>query len=149
MKKINYIEDFAKWEADFSFYTTIRVRFSETDMFGHVNNVTPFIYFEQARIEFLEQIGLFSKLTNSTSIPVTADLQCDYIKQIFFPDELKVYVKVNQIGNTSMDIHYLGKNSKNDVCFTGRGRLVNVHIKTGEPIPFTEEEKRVLLQQNQ
>ncbi|RKJ13526.1 acyl-CoA thioesterase, partial [Butyricicoccus sp. 1XD8-22] len=36
--KANYIDDLVKWEEDFTFYEEVRVRFSETDMYGHLNN---------------------------------------------------------------------------------------------------------------
>lgn len=39
MKRISYIEDFEQWESGFSFYNSVKVRFGEVDMFGHVNNV--------------------------------------------------------------------------------------------------------------
>lgn len=146
MKKISYINDFQTWEAAFSFYTPIQVRFSETDMFGHVNNVAIFIYFEQARIEFLRHLGVFTNIITSETVPIAADLQCDYLKQIYFPQELKVYVKIQEIGSTSIELHYLGKNEQNEACFTGRGRLVNVHVKTGKPTPFTAEERLLLAQ---
>ncbi|HZW67798.1 MAG TPA: thioesterase family protein [Pseudogracilibacillus sp.] len=145
MRKIAYIEDFESWKEGFSFYTTIPIRFSETDMFGHVNNVSPFIYFEQARIEFLQKIGMLGQSSEEKTMPVVADLQCDYLQQMFFGDELKLYVKANSVGNSSIDIHYLGVNSSDEYCLTGRGRLVNVNVETGKSSPFTEEEREQLL----
>ena len=146
MKSVTYIDDYKKWKEEFSFYTSIRVRFSETDMFGHVNNVSPFIYFEQARIEFLKEAGLFTDLNdaNVTGIPIVADLQCDFHQQMFFDDEIKIYVKVNHIGTTSLDIHYMSVNGNNDVCLTGRGRMVYVHAKTGKPLPLSDQMKEQL-----
>jgi len=44
MKKISYIDNFEQWAAEFDFFIPIKVRFSETDMFGHLNNTVPFIY---------------------------------------------------------------------------------------------------------
>lgn len=58
MKKISYIENLASWEKDFSFYIPVKVRFCETDMFGHMNNGVAFTYFEEARIEFLKSLVL-------------------------------------------------------------------------------------------
>ena len=52
--RASYIEDFNKWQEGFSIYAPVHVRFSETDMFGHVNNTVPIAYFEYARIEFMK-----------------------------------------------------------------------------------------------
>ncbi|GAA0483733.1 thioesterase family protein [Salinibacillus aidingensis] len=141
MKTVNYISVKETWQREFSFYIPVKIRFSETDMFGHVNNVSPFIYFEEARIAFFSHIGVFQDLSDpQDGIPVVADLQCDYHKQIYFTDSLKLYVKANHVGNTSVDIHYLGINQDKDVCFTGRGRIVKIHPDSGTPVPFTEKE---------
>ncbi|MFZ3576373.1 acyl-CoA thioesterase [Virgibacillus sp. DJP39] len=143
MKSIAYIEDIEKWRESFSFSVPIKIRFSETDMFGHVNNVSPFIYFEEARIEFLKSIGLF-EMNSDNAVPVAADLQCDYLHQLFFNDKLDVYVKVNTVGNTSMDVHYMGINQDNRICVTGRGRLVYINPKTGKPVPLDDHVKQNL-----
>jgi acyl-CoA thioester hydrolase len=145
MKKVSYIEDFQAWKNEFSFSIPIKVRFSETDMFGHVNNVSPFIYFEEARIAFMEEVGIFTDLSEgSDRVPVVADLQCDYHQQMYFGDTLNLYVKANHVGNTSMDIHYMMVNQEEKICITGRGRVVQINPQTGKPVPFNEEQKRVL-----
>lgn len=145
MKNIAYIEDFEQWKNDFSFSIPIRIRFSETDMFGHVNNVSPFIYFEEARIEFLKSVGLFDDNANSEGIPIVADLQCDYLRQVYFQDSLQIYVKAAHVGNTSFDIHYMGVNQNEEVCLTGRGRIVYINTSTGRPLPLSESIKQKLL----
>ncbi|WP_042223299.1 acyl-CoA thioesterase [Oceanobacillus manasiensis] len=145
MKAIPYIDDMEKWRKSFSFSTPIKIRFSETDMFGHVNNVSPFIYFEQARIEFLKSVGLFnSHSKEDNGIPVVADLQCNYLQQMYFNEDLTMYVKANHIGNTSIDIHYMGIVNE-EIALTGRGRLVHVHPKTGRPLSISEDMKENLL----
>lgn len=145
MRKISYIEDFETWKEEFSFYTEIKVRFSETDMFGHVNNVSPFIYFEQARIEFMNDKGIYELGYSADIVPVVADLQCDFIDQMYFGDTLKIYVKANSVGNSSIDIHYLGVNQDDKICIIGRGALVNINIKTGKPVKILDEVKEKLL----
>ncbi|WP_047985019.1 acyl-CoA thioesterase [Ornithinibacillus californiensis] len=145
MRKINYIEDFDIWKKEFSFSIPIRIRFSETDMFGHVNNVSPFIYFEEARIEYLKSVGLFDDGSSSEGIPIVADLQCDYLRQVYFQDSLQVYVKATHVGNTSFDIHYMGLNQDGEVCITGRGRIVYINATSGKPLPLSDDIKGKLM----
>ncbi|MDY0408605.1 acyl-CoA thioesterase [Virgibacillus soli] len=139
MKNISYIEDYTKWKADFKFCIPINVRFSETDMFGHVNNVSPFIYFEEARIAYMKEIGLFSLDDQPEGIPVVADLQCDYHRQMYFQNQLQLFVKTNTVGKTSFDIHYMAVNEKEELCLTGRGRIVYVNPSTGKPVQLDDE----------
>ena len=146
MSKINYIADFPVWVKEFTFSHRIKVRFSETDMFGHLNNTVPFTYFELARIEFFKHKGFMQewvKIENET-IPVVADLQCDFMKQVFFDENLDIYVKANSIGNTSVDLHYMGKKEDGTICFTGRGTMVQMSKKTGKGVPWTEEMRGLL-----
>lgn len=144
MYKISYIDDFEQWKREFKFFIEVKIRFSETDMFGHVNNVSPFIYFEEARIEFLRQIGVFTKIKDSESVPVVADLQCNFLEQMFFGEKLLLFVKANKVGSSSIDLHYMGVKENGNVCFTGRGNLVNINPTTGKSIPLTEDEKKKL-----
>lgn len=139
MKNISYIESFEQWKKAFTFFIPIRIRFSETDMFGHVNNRAAFIYFEEARISLLESMQLYHHLDESNTIPVVADLQCDYHTPIYFGETIHVYVKVHKIGESSFDLHYLAVNENETVCLTGRGSIVNIDRKTEKPLPFTTE----------
>lgn len=143
MSRISYIDNLIEWSSDFSFKHEIKVRFSETDMFGHLNNTVPFTYFEEARIEYLISMGFMEDWSSSENdvIPVVADLQCDYIQQVFFNDHLTIHVKAASVGNSSVDIHYLGTKQGGSVCLTGRGTLVQVSKATGKPIPWAEEMK--------
>ena len=92
----SYIEDLEEWQKDFTFFTPIKVRFSETDLYGHMNNTVPIVYFEQARIEFLNNLGIMEEWLDReiNNIIVIADIQCDYVKQVYFDEQLKVYVKI-------------------------------------------------------
>jgi acyl-CoA thioester hydrolase len=148
MGKVTYINEITSWEKEFEFYYPVKVRFSETDMFGHLNNTIPFIYFEQARIEFFKNLGFMQnwvKPQNET-IPVVADLQCDFLKQVFFDEQLKIYVKAKAVGTSSADLHYMGKRADGTVCFTGRGTIVQISKKTGKGVPWTEEMRVLFLE---
>lgn len=145
MMKASYIGDLTTWEKEFTFYSEVSVRFSETDMYGHLNNTVNFAYFEYARIEYFKHIKLMNDWLNprGEKIPVVADLQCDYVKQVFFDEKLRIYVKANSIGGSSVDIHYMAKNQKDEIVFTGRGTIVQIDRKTGKSAKWTEEEREV------
>lgn len=147
MKNISYIPDFEKWEEEFDFSCSVQVRFYETDMYGHVNNTVPFGYFEYARIEYFKYLGFMQYWNNpeNGTIPVVADLQCDFLAQMFFDDHITIYVKVHEVGKSSVDLHYMGKRKDGTLCLTGRGRIVQVNRKTGRPQPWTGEMRKRLI----
>ncbi|WP_152654783.1 thioesterase family protein [Oceanobacillus sp. CFH 90083] len=144
MSRISYIENFSAWEKEFSFYVPISIRFSETDMYGHVNNISPFIYFEEARIAYLNSIGFLSKDMRQKDGIVVADLQCNYLKELYFGDIIRVYVKTASVGTTSFDIHY--KVMKEDeIVLTARGRLVYMDTEKKAPKKLSAELKEKLM----
>jgi len=146
LPKINYISDIAQWEKEFQFSSPVKVRFSETDMFGHLNNTVPFTYFELARIEFFKHIGFMQDWlkTDNETIPVVADLQCDFLQQVFFDETIHVYVKANSVGTSSVDLHYMGKRQNGNICFTGRGTMVQISKKTGKGVPWSDDMKKLM-----
>ncbi|WP_265738334.1 acyl-CoA thioesterase [Pseudalkalibacillus salsuginis] len=139
MKGIDYIQDWKSWRTGFHFYTTVDVRFSEVDPFNHLNNTIPFVYFEDARIQLFKELGFMEEWNKagSKTIPVVADLQCNYLKQIYFDETLKIYVKIAHIGKTSVDLHYLAENSEGESSLVGRGRIVHIDKHKGVPEKWT------------
>ncbi len=144
MDKVSYIDHAEKWKKEFVFSSPTTIRFSETDMFGHMNNVSPFIYFEEARINFLKEVGLFTNIHHVTGVPVVADLQCDFHQQLYFDQTIQTYVKAVHVGSTSFDLHYMVVNEKKEIVLTGRGRMVYVDQHTGKPQALSEEMKQKL-----
>ncbi|MEK4091125.1 MULTISPECIES: acyl-CoA thioesterase [unclassified Viridibacillus] len=138
----SYISNMEEWKKGFSFSVPVQVRFSETDMFGHMNNTVPITYFEYARIEFLKHLGFMEKWMqgDEEAIPVVADIQCDYVKQVYFEEQLNIFVKIENIGNSSLDLHYLAINNKEEMCFTGRGTIVQMNRQTGKSIRWNESQ---------
>lgn len=143
--RANYITDLEDWEKGFEFHADVSVRFSETDMYGHLNNTKVFTYFEFARIEYLKSLNHMEKWVDSKgdTIPIVADLQCDYRKQVFFDEKLRIFVKAASIGNSSLDLHYMGKNERDEIVFTGRGAIVQINRYTGQPVQWSQEEREV------
>lgn len=137
---ISYIDNFETWKNSFKESFPVKVRFSETDAFGHVNNTKVFTFLEEGRIEFAKKIGLMQEwVSESDAIWVNADIQCNYLHPMYFDDRLEVYVKISYIGTTSLDLNYMIENQNGVVCLTGRGRMVQINKKTGKPLKWSPE----------
>ena len=145
--KASYITDFKKWSSEFTYAVPLTVRFTEIDMYGIVNNAEVISYFEYARIEYLKHLGLMKDWLNPSAenAPVIADIQCDYVKPIVYDEKLEIYVKIDSVGTSSMDIHYLGKNETDEIVFTGRSTMVQIGKNTGKGFPWTEKEKSLFV----
>ena len=87
----------------YRFYHPIEVRYGDLDPQGHVNNAKHLTYFEQARIQYMIELGLFTKDQSFMEIGVIlADVHITYFEPIYFVQNIKVGVHAAKIGNKSM-----------------------------------------------
>ncbi|MTD29636.1 thioesterase family protein [Planomicrobium sp. YIM 101495] len=142
----NYIDDWERWQEEFSFSIPVHVRFSDTDMNGHLSNTVAAVYFEYARIEFIKHLGVGGDWlsTDSDVMAVIADLQVDFMRQVYFDEQLTIHVKVESIGKSSADVHYLAVNEKGEACLTARSALVQASKSTGRSVAWSEKERSLL-----
>ncbi|WP_253291244.1 acyl-CoA thioesterase [Virgibacillus proomii] len=65
---------------------------------------------------------------------------------MYFDQTIHVYVKAHHVGRSSVDIHYMVLDDKQEIALTGRGRLVSIHAKTGKPVSLEEAMRAALLE---
>ncbi len=89
--------------SDFRFYHPIEVRYGDLDPQGHVNNTKHLTYFEQARVAYMIELGLFTRDQSFMEIGVIlADVHITYLEPIYFGQKIKVGVHAARLGNKSM-----------------------------------------------
>jgi acyl-CoA thioester hydrolase len=87
----------------FRYYHPIEVRYGDLDPQGHVNNAKHLTYFEQARIAYMIELGLFSKDQSFMKIGVIlAEVHITYLEPVYFGQNIKVGVHAANMGNKSM-----------------------------------------------
>jgi len=89
--------------SDYRFYHPIEVRYGDLDPQGHVNNAKHLTYFEQARIHYMIELGLFTRDQSFMQIGViVADVHITYLEPIYFGQNIKVGVHAARLGSKSM-----------------------------------------------
>ena len=82
----------------------VHVRFSDVDVYGHVNNVKYFEYLQESRIRWFSTIGRDLDLPRLHF--VVARTEVDYRRPILFrPDPYDVWTELGRFGNRSMTVH--------------------------------------------
>ncbi|MGV3488016.1 MAG: acyl-CoA thioesterase [Tuberibacillus sp.] len=123
--------------------TDIRVRFCETDAVGHVNNVSYFIYLEQARVDFTKKLGADIHTPDWTMAVVS--LHCDYISQAYFDQELEVATSVSKIGGKSFTlVHEIRDKGDQRLIARGESVVVLLDSERKKAIPLNAEWVRKL-----
>jgi acyl-CoA thioester hydrolase len=127
--------------ADFRFSYPIEIRYGDLDPQGHVNNAKYLTYFEQARIAYVIELGLFRKDQSFMEIGVIlADVHITYLAPVHFGEQIKVGVHAAKMGNKSMtweqnivDIETGKELARGEVV------LVTYDYKEEKTIPIPEE----------
>lgn len=126
--------------AMFRFHTPIRVRFCETDANRHVNQVSYFVYIEQARMDYFAHLGLTAAVHDpfSTRTLIAADLACEYKFPMFFGETIHAHARVVRLGRSSLEMEYaLVEASGQRLVATAHGTLVYFDHQAGKSAPLT------------
>jgi len=132
--------DLSEMLATFKFHTPVRVRFGETDANRHVNQVSYFIYIEQARMDYFAHLGLTDAVHDpfSQTTLIAADLACEFKAPVFFGQTVHVHARVTRMGRSSLDMQYaLVEVSEPRLVATARGSLVYFDHGAGGSTPLT------------
>jgi acyl-CoA thioester hydrolase len=129
---------------DFRFFHPIEVRYGDLDPQGHVNNAKYLTFFEQARVYYFVELGLFSRDQSFMDIGVIiADIHITYHMPTHYDDHIKVGVRTSKLGNKSMTVEQCVMNADTgEVYATGTVILVTFDYHHKKTIPVPEEWRR-------
>jgi len=115
----------------------LRLRWGEMDAMRHLNNVSYFRYFEQARISWFEALG-FDAAGDVAGGPVLGSIHCRFIKPALYPCDVRVALWPTRIGNSSftMGQQMCRDGGDGEVYAAGDATMVWIDIATGRPRPL-------------
>ena len=117
----------------------VPVAWGEQDLFGHVNNIVYFRYFESVRMHYLERIGTLRSHHEQGIGVILASTTCDFKKPVTWPQLLTVRTGTVAVGNTSFTMEYLITDEQGEAVATGVSVLVMYDYTSGNKIRVTDE----------
>ena len=120
---------------DYPFVMPIATRWIDNDIYGHVNNVVYYAYFDTIINRFLIDEGGLDIKTGDV-IGVCAESRCKYVRSASFPDALEAGLRVAQIGTSS--VTYEIGIFERELCASGHFVHVFVDRKTRKPTAIPE-----------
>jgi acyl-CoA thioester hydrolase len=122
---------------DYRFSQPIVVRYGDLDPQGHVNNAGFLTYMEHARMGYIQSLGLWDGISFLELGFILARLELDYKAPILMTDTIEIGVRVSRLGNKSLDMEYLVKESNTGQVFA-KGKTVQVtyDYQEGVTIPI-------------
>ncbi|MFM9974952.1 MAG: acyl-CoA thioesterase [Beijerinckiaceae bacterium] len=85
----------------FRHFIAIDTRWHDNDVFGHVNNVVYYSYFDTAVNRHLIEAGLLDPAT-SPIVGLVVETGCVYFESVAFPEQLEVGMAVERLGRSSV-----------------------------------------------
>lgn len=120
--------------------TVLPVQWGDMDAFGHVNNVVYIQWFESARIDLMAAFPSEVSMAAGGVGPILASVQCDYKKQLHFPDTVYVGSKVGRVGRTSFDIdHAVYSAQLGQIAAVGKSVTVLFDYAANRPVRIPKE----------
>ena len=87
--------------ADYLHFLRIPTRWMDNDVYGHVNNVVYYAYFDTVINEWLVREGGLDIHAGET-IGLCVESQCRYLAPAAFPDVLEAGLRVGKLGRSSV-----------------------------------------------
>ncbi len=105
-------------------------RWADNDIYGHVNNVTYFSYFDTAVNQWLIKQGLLVLDSRDESLPLglVVSNQCQYYSSVAFPQQLEVGLRVEHLGNSSVR-YGLGVFVQGEATIAAYAQFTHVYVK--------------------
>ncbi len=122
----------------------IPTRWMDNDVYGHVNNVVYYSYFDTAVNGFLmREAGLDYR--SSDAVGVVAETGCSFHGEIAFPDTLDVGIRVRRLGTSSVT-YEIGIFRQGHEEPAATGHFVHVYVRHGEmtPVPIPDKARAAL-----
>tara|TARA_R110001592_G_scaffold357416_1_gene660702 strand:+ start:301676 stop:302107 length:432 start_codon:yes stop_codon:yes gene_type:complete len=123
--------------ADYKVFYPISTRWSDNDIYGHVNNVTYYSYFDTAANRYLiEEGGL--DIGDGSIVGYVVSSGCEYHAPITYPEPVEAGLRVDRLGNSSVQYGLAIFRQGSDEA-VAHGHFVHVFVNRAEnksvPIP--------------
>lgn len=123
--------------AEFRFYHPLEVRYGDLDPQGHLNNAKYLTYMEQARINYLKELGLWTGGSFLDVGVILADAQVTFLEPVQFGSPVHVGVRVTRLGNKSLGMEYQIEDRESGREYArGTTALVAYDYHEGRSIPI-------------
>lgn len=124
--------------ADYKHFLAIPTRWMDNDIYGHVNNVTYYSYFDTVINEYLIREGGLD-IHAGAVIGLAVETMCKFHQSLTFPEVIDAGLRVGKLGNSSVRYEIgLFKQGASDPAATGHFVHVFVDRATQKPVPIPE-----------
>lgn len=123
---------------DYVLSRSVPTRWMDNDVYGHVNNVVYYSFFDTAVNAELIERGLLDPVSSDV-IGLVAETGCRYHASLSFPDNVTAMLRVAHLGRSSVRYEIGLFGSREDLA-AAEGHFVHVHVdsRTRRPTALPE-----------
>lgn len=128
----------------FRHHTDLQIRFSDVDVLGHVNNTVYFAFYDTGKARYFESIS--GQIPDWQHVDkVVANVDCAFISQIVFGEEIEVLTRTVAIGRKSFTLQQMLRAKKSgevkSICTTV---MVSIHPDSHIPMEVPADTRRMI-----
>ena len=135
----------AEERSAYGYFLELQSRWMDNDLYGHVNNVTYYSYFDTVVNYFLIEKGGLD-IHNAAVIGVVVESQCNYSQPVAYPDMIHCGLRIGKLGNSSVR-YEVGIFRNDEETASAAGHFVHVFVDraTNKSVPIPDQIKDAFL----
>jgi acyl-CoA thioester hydrolase len=98
----------------------------DNDVYGHVNNVVYYSYFDTVVNQYLIEQSVLD-IEHSQVIGLVVETQCKYFAPVTFPDVVSAGLRVARLGNSSVR-YEIGLFRNDEDAASAQGHFIHVYV---------------------
>ena len=110
----------------FKVFRRIDTRWMDNDVYGHVNNVVYYSWFDTAVNSHLIEQGALD-IHHGETIGLVIETQCNYFAPLAFPQTIEAGIRVAKMGGSSVR-YEIGLFAQGEDLCAARGHFVHVYV---------------------
>jgi acyl-CoA thioester hydrolase len=116
-------------------FLSLQTRWADNDLYGHVNNVTYYSYFDSVVNRYLVDAGGLD-IFRGQVIGVVVETMCRFVKPLAFPEAIDAGLRIRKIGTSSVR-YEVGVFRAGEDEAAAHGYVVHVFVEraTNKPVP--------------
>lgn len=124
--------------AGFPHFLKIPTRWMDNDIYGHVNNVVYYSYFDTVINEYLIKAGGLDIAAGSV-IGLAVETHCQFMRPLTFPVIVDAGLRTGRVGTSSVR-YEIGLFAEGEDAIAASGHFVHVFVDRGtrRPVPIPE-----------
>lgn len=129
---------------DYRVFYPITTRWSDNDIYGHVNNVTYYSYFDSAANRYLIERGGLD-ISDGRIVGYVVNSGCQYHAPVTYPEPIEAGLRVDRLGNSSVQ-YGIAIFREGEQRAAAHGHFVHVFVERAEnrSVPIPENLRRAL-----